>query len=97
VAVAINDFFIFNGDIATVKFNNVVMHAAPNCLRQALTKSPSVLAGRSMWRPEAQCRCLVSSLARRWRRLRTSNQLAWEPMDVQWRVNALRSRAAEPS
>ena len=30
VAIAIDDFFIFNGDIATVKFNNVVMHAAPN-------------------------------------------------------------------
>jgi pectate lyase/pectin methylesterase-like acyl-CoA thioesterase len=30
VAVAIDDFIIFNGDIATVKFNNVVMHAAPN-------------------------------------------------------------------
>lgn len=30
VAVAIDDFIIFNGDVATVKFNNVVMHAAPN-------------------------------------------------------------------
>jgi uncharacterized repeat protein (TIGR02543 family) len=30
VSVAIDDFIIFNGDIATVKFNNVVMHAAPN-------------------------------------------------------------------
>ncbi len=30
VAVAIDDFVLFNGDIATVKFNNVVMHAAPN-------------------------------------------------------------------
>src|SRR5262245_30003099 len=37
VAVAIDDFIIFNGDIATVKFNNVVMHAAPN--------SRAVLAG----------------------------------------------------
>src|SRR5215510_1209185 len=30
VTVAIDDFIIFNGDVATVKFNNVVMHAAPN-------------------------------------------------------------------
>jgi pectate lyase/pectin methylesterase-like acyl-CoA thioesterase len=30
VAVAINDFILCNGDIATVKFNNVVMHATPN-------------------------------------------------------------------
>ncbi|HKQ75856.1 MAG TPA: pectinesterase family protein [Blastocatellia bacterium] len=30
VAVAIEDFFILNGDIATVKFNDIVMHAAPN-------------------------------------------------------------------
>ncbi|HMB29388.1 MAG TPA: hypothetical protein VKS99_14865 [Blastocatellia bacterium] len=30
VAVAIDDFIIFNGDVATVKFNNVVMHAAQN-------------------------------------------------------------------
>ncbi len=30
VAVATDDFVILNGDIATVKFNNVVMHAAPN-------------------------------------------------------------------
>src|SRR5215475_5688622 len=30
VNVAISDFIICNGDIATVKFNNVVMHAAPN-------------------------------------------------------------------
>jgi pectate lyase/pectin methylesterase-like acyl-CoA thioesterase len=30
VAVAIDDFIIFNGDVATVKFNNVVMHAAAN-------------------------------------------------------------------
>src|SRR5687767_666313 len=30
VSVAIDDFIIFNGDVATVKFNNVVMHAAPN-------------------------------------------------------------------
>src|SRR5262249_34649173 len=30
VAVAIDDFIIFNGEIATVKFNNVVMHAAQN-------------------------------------------------------------------
>src|SRR5262245_39146377 len=30
VAVAIDDFIIFNGDVATVKFNNVEMHAAPN-------------------------------------------------------------------
>src|SRR5262249_18445397 len=30
VAVAIDDFIIFNGDVAAVKFNNVVMHAAPN-------------------------------------------------------------------
>ena len=30
VTVAIDDFFILNGDIATVKFNNVVMHEAPN-------------------------------------------------------------------
>src|SRR5262249_62271713 len=30
VTVAINDFIIGNGDTATVKFNNVVMHAAPN-------------------------------------------------------------------
>src|SRR5262245_38202575 len=29
VAVAIDDFIIFNGDVATVKFNGVVMHAAP--------------------------------------------------------------------
>src|SRR5688572_2572868 len=30
VAVAIDNFFIISGDVATVKFNNVVMHAAPN-------------------------------------------------------------------
>jgi hypothetical protein len=30
VAVAIDDFIICNGDIAAVKFNNVVMHVAPN-------------------------------------------------------------------
>src|SRR5215813_15213771 len=30
VTVAINDFIICNGDRATVKFNNVMMHAAPN-------------------------------------------------------------------
>src|SRR5215470_4503372 len=30
VAVSIDDFIIFNGDVATVKINNVVMHAAPN-------------------------------------------------------------------
>src|SRR5262249_42414931 len=30
VTVAIDDFFILNRDIATVKFNKVVMHAAPN-------------------------------------------------------------------
>src|SRR5215471_17535580 len=30
VAVAIDDFIIFNGDVATVKFNNVVMHVAQN-------------------------------------------------------------------
>jgi pectate lyase/pectin methylesterase-like acyl-CoA thioesterase len=30
VSVAIDDFIIFNGDVATVKFNNIVMHAAPN-------------------------------------------------------------------
>jgi pectate lyase/pectin methylesterase-like acyl-CoA thioesterase len=36
VAVAIDDFIICNGDIATVKFNNVVMHAAPNSHAVAL-------------------------------------------------------------
>src|SRR5215475_10150074 len=30
VTVAINDFILCDGEIATVKFNNVVMHAAPN-------------------------------------------------------------------
>src|SRR5215467_13036285 len=36
VAVAIDDFIIFNGDVATVKFNNVVMHAAPNSHAESL-------------------------------------------------------------
>lgn len=36
VAVAIDDFIICDGDIATVKFNNVVMHAAPNSHAVAL-------------------------------------------------------------
>ncbi|HEY6403231.1 MAG TPA: immunoglobulin domain-containing protein, partial [Blastocatellia bacterium] len=36
VAVAIDDFIICNGDIATVKFNNVMMHVAPNSHAVAL-------------------------------------------------------------
>jgi pectate lyase/pectin methylesterase-like acyl-CoA thioesterase len=36
VAVAIDDFIVCNGDIATVKFNNVVMHVAPNSHAVAL-------------------------------------------------------------
>src|SRR5215510_12360575 len=36
VAVAIDDFIVCNGDIATVKFNGVVMHVAPNSHAVAL-------------------------------------------------------------